>query len=81
MQKKNVLIVTGITGFIGTNIANSVYFNQNFEIYGLSSKKLFKMILSENQWFKDMTLSQKARIILYAHVLILRQNFKLLILS
>lgn len=43
MQKKNVLIVTGITGFIGTNIANSVYFNQNFEIYGLSSKKFFKL--------------------------------------
>ena len=41
MGKKKILIVTGATGFIGTEILRNKLFLKDYEILGLSSKKFF----------------------------------------
>ena len=41
--KKNVLVITGITGFIGNSILNNKDFVKNFTIYGLNSSGYFKL--------------------------------------
>ncbi len=43
MLKKNVLVITGITGFIGNSILNNKDFVKNFTIYGLNSSGYFKL--------------------------------------
>ncbi len=43
MLKKNTLVITGITGFIGKSILKNKDFVDNFTIYGLSRSGYFKL--------------------------------------
>ena len=49
MKKKKLLIITGLTGFIGTSLLNNKLFLENFEILNHLRKLLIRYVGLMNQ--------------------------------
>lgn len=68
MGKKKILIITGITGFIGSEVVLNNKFLDDYKILGLNSKNFFLLrkeleIISKNKFFKIVQKSDHVDIL------------------
>ena len=82
MKKKKLLIITGLTGFIGTSLLNNKLFLQNFEIIGINStdylffdKKIKK--IAESEFYKKIKKYKTVDVLHLAQLYDLDENNKI----
>lgn len=82
MKKKKLLIITGLTGFIGTSLLNNKLFLQNFEIIGINTtdylffdKKIKK--IAESEFYKKIKKYKTVDVLHLAQLYDLDENNKI----
>lgn len=82
MKKKKLLIITGLTGFIGTSLLNNKLFLENFEIIGINTtdyllfdKKIKK--IAESEFYKKIKKYKTVYILHLAQLYDLDENNKI----
>lgn len=82
MKKNKLLIITGLTGFIGTNLQNNKLFLQNFEIIGVNTKDYFHInkkirIITESDFYSIVNKNDTVDILHLAQLYDLNENNKI----
>lgn len=82
MKKKKLLIITGLTGFIGTSVLNNKLFLENFEIIGINTtdyllfdKKIKK--IAESEFYKKIKKYKTVDVLHLAQLYDLDENNKI----
>ena len=82
MKKKKLLIITGLTGFIGTSLLNNKLFLENFEIIGINTtdyllfdKKIKK--IAESEFYKKIKKYKTVDVLHLAQLYDLDENNKI----
>lgn len=82
MKKKKLLIITGLTGFIGTSLLNNKLFLQNYEIIGINTtdylffdKKIKK--IAESEFYKKIKKYKTVDVLHLAQLYDLDENNKI----